>query len=400
MIAGIVVVVLGGGAWWALANRDSETPDILTVKSEPFVQVISATGRLVPGNMVEIQSLVSGQLMSLPFEEGDMVNQGDLMASLDDGDVRQRIQESQAQVNLSQARTRLISELSAPSTQEELNRLILEKEQLSRTLERQDILYQQGALPLEELEETQNQDALLDSRIKGMKITLASQRGGGAEAAEAAAAVAAARSSLTGLEGDLDNYTLQAPFSGRVLERLSEPGEWVQPGQVLLVIASDDGYYAEVELDERSMGLVQLGQPARIWPEAYPSQEVAARVNAIAPRVDATTGTVRVRLALEEEADYFIQDLTIQAEIEVRTMDSAILVPVSALWQEDPDQVLLAVDGQVQDRVLSKVESISLNQMLVLEGLDPGDIIVMPQSGLEPGDSVTLPTASEGGGGQ
>jgi len=400
LIAGIVVVVLGGGAWWALANRDSETPDILTVKSEPFVQVISATGRLVPGNMVEIQSLVSGQLMSLPFEEGDMVNQGDLMASLDDGDVRQRIQESQAQVNLSQARTRLISELSAPSTQEELNRLILEKEQLSRTLERQDILYQQGALPLEELEETQNQDALLDSRIKGMKITLASQRGGGAEAAEAAAAVAAARSSLTGLEGDLDNYTLQAPFSGRVLERLSEPGEWVQPGQVLLVIASDDGYYAEVELDERSMGLVQLGQPARIWPEAYPSQEVAARVNAIAPRVDATTGTVRVRLALEEEADYFIQDLTIQAEIEVRTMDSAILVPVSALWQEDPDQVLLAVDGQVQDRVLSKVESISLNQMLVLEGLDPGDIIVMPQSGLEPGDSVTLPTASEGGGGQ
>ena len=165
-------------------------------------------------------------------------------------------------------------------------------------------------------------------------------------------------------------------------------------------MASAEGFYAEVELDERSMGLIQLGQPARIWPEAYPSQEVAARVEAIAPRVDATTGTVRVRLALEEEADYFIQDLTIQAEIEVRTMESAILVPVSALWQENPDQVLLAVDGQVQDRILSKVEFLSLNQMLVLEGLDPGDIIVMPQAGLEPGDSVTLPTASEGGGGQ
>lgn len=400
MIAGIVVVVVGGGAWWALANRGPETPDTLTVEVEPFVQVISATGRLVPGNKVEIQSLVSGQLMSLPFEEGDMVNQGDLVATLDDGDVRQLIQENQAQVNLAQARTRLISELSVPSTQEELNRLTLEKEQLSRTLERQEMLYQQGALPLDELEETQNQDALLDSRIKGMKIALASQRRGGAEAAEAAAAVAAARSSLTGLEGELDNYALQAPFSGRVLERLAEPGEWVQPGQVLLVIASEEGYYAEVELDERSMGLVKLGQPALIWPEAYPSQEVAARVNAIAPRVDATTGTVRVRMTLEEEADYFIQDLTIQAEIEVRAMDSAILVPVSALWQENPDRVLLAVNGQVQDRVLSKVESISLNQMLVLEGLDPGDIIIMPQSALEPGDPVALPTASEGGGGQ
>lgn len=400
LLAGIVVVLLGGGAWWALANRDPETPDTLTVEAEPFVQVISATGRLVPGNKVEIQSQASGQLMSLLFEEGDMVNQGDLVASLDDGDVRQRIQESRAQVNLAQARTRLISELSVPSTREELNRLNLEKEQLTRTLQRQELLYQQGALPLEDLEETQNQVALMDSRIKGMEISLASQRGGGAEAAEAAAAVAAARSSLTGLEGDLDKYALQAPFTGKVLERFAEPGEWVQPGQVLLVMASEEGYYAEVELDERSMGLIQLNQPARIWPEAYPSQEVTARVSAIAPRVDATTGTVRVRLALEDEADYFIQDLTIQAEIEVRAMDNALLVPVSALWQEDPAQVLLAVDGQVQERVLSKVEFISLNQVLVLEGLEPGDVIVMPQQGYEPGDPVTLPTAVEGGGGQ
>lgn len=400
LMAGTVLVLLVGGAWWAMAGRGPEAPETFAVENQPFVQVISATGRLVPGNKVEIQSLVSGQLMSLPFEEGDQVNQGAVVATLDDGDVRQRILENQAQVNLAQARTRLLSELSVPSTREELNRLTLEREQLSRTLERQEMLHQQGALPLEALEETQNQAALMGSRIRGMEIALASRQGGGAEAAEAAAAVSAARSSLTGLERELNKYSLQAPFAGKVLERLAEPGEWVQPGQVLLVMASQEGFYAEVELDERSMGLIQLGQVARIWPEAYPSQEVSARVEAIAPRVDATTGTVRVRLALEEEADYFIQDLTIQAEIEVRAMDSAILVPVSALWQENPEQVLLAVDGQVQERVLSMVEFISLNQVLVLEGLDPGDIILMPQSGLKPGDTMALPTPGEGGGGQ
>lgn len=400
MIGGIVVLVVGSGALWAVAGREPEAPEIYTVEAEPFVQVITATGRLVPGNRVEVQSLVSGQIISLPYDEGNLVNQGDVVASFDDGDVRQRIVESQAQVNLAQARTRLISELAVPSTQEELARLTLERDQLARSLERTELLYQQGALPLETLEETQNQAALMDSRIRAMEIALASQRGGGAEAAEAAAAVAAARSSLSGLERELHKYTLEAPFTGKVLERFAEPGEWVQPGQVLLVMAAKEGYYAEVELDERSMGLIQLGQPARIWPEAYPSQEVSAMVDAIAPRVDATTGTVRVRLALAEEADYFIQDLTIQAEIEVRTMESALLLPVSALWQENPNRVLLALDGQVQDRVLSKVEFISLNQMLVLEGLNDGDVIVMPQSGLQPGDAVTLPGAWEGGGGQ
>ena len=400
IVGGILVLLVGGGVWWAVAGREPEAPEIFTVEAEPFAQVITATGRLVPGNRVEIQSLVSGQIMSLPYDEGDLVNQGDVVASFDDGDVRQRIVENQAQVNLAQARTRLISELAVPSTQEELTRLTLERDQLARSLERQEALYQQGALPLETLEEAQNQAALMDSRIRGIEIALASQRGGGAEAAEASAAVAAARSSLSGLERELNKYALQAPFTGKVLERFAEPGEWVQPGQVLLVMATEEGYYAEVELDERSMGLIQLGQPARIWPEAYPSQEVSATVDAIAPRVDATTGTVRVRLALSEEADYFIQDLTIQAEIEVRTMESALLLPVSALWQENPNRVLLALDGQVQDRVLSKVEFISLNQMLVLEGLDDGDVIVMPQSGLQPGDAVTLPGASEGGGGQ
>lgn len=400
MIGGIVVLLVGGGTWWFLAGREPEAPEIFSVEAGSFVQVITATGRLVPGNRVEIQSLVSGQLMSLLYDEGDGVAQGDVVATLDDGDVRQRIQENQAQVNLAQARSRLISELTVPSTQEELTRLTLERDQLARSLERTELLYQQGALPLEALEEVQNQAALMDSRIRGMEIALASQRGGGAEAAEAAAAVAAARSSLSGLERELNKYTLQAPFTGTVLERFAEPGEWVQPGQVLLVMAGEEGYYAEVELDERSMGLIQLGQSARIWPEAYPSQEVSATVEAIAPRVNSTTGTVQVRLALEEEADFFIQDLTIQAEIEVRALDSALLLPVSALWQESPYRVLLALDGQVEERVLSKVEFVSLNQMLVLEGLEDGDLVVMPQSGLQPGDVVTLPAASEGGGGQ
>ncbi|MDW7672166.1 MAG: HlyD family efflux transporter periplasmic adaptor subunit, partial [Bacillota bacterium] len=257
IIAGLVVLVAAAGAVWAFSSREAAPPERLTLTETPFVQVVSATGRLVPARTVQVQSLVTGRLLTLPYEEGDQVNTGSVLATLDDGDARQRLAESRSGLTLAQARARSLSELMVPVTQEELRQLALNREQLELTLQRQEVLYAQGAIPLEPLEETRSQLALLDSRIRSAEVSLASRRSGGAEAAEVAATVNQARSSLETLERELEKYTLTAPFDGIVLERLAEPGELMQPGTVLLVLAADDGFYAEVDLDERSMGLIQ-----------------------------------------------------------------------------------------------------------------------------------------------
>ena len=200
------------------------------------------------------------------------------------------------------------------------------------------------------------------------------------------------------MERELSKYTLTAPFDGVVMERLAEPGEWVQPGSTLLVLAADEGFYAEVELDERVMGLVTLGQPARLWPEAFPSQEVAARVTGIAPRVDTATGTVRIQLTLEEQADYLIQDLTVQAEIQVRELTDALLLPAAFRWENNPFRVLVLEDGTVRERVITG-EAVGVNQWLILSGLAAGDQVIDPSSGLQPGDALTLPESAGGEGG-
>ena len=394
-----LTVLAAGGIFWVLWGRDTAPPDYHTLESEPFVQVVSATGRLVPSRTVQIQSQVSARLDVLAAAEGDFVIRGRLLATLDDSDVRQRISENQANVATAQARSRSIAELAAPLTREELQLLTLNRDQLVRTLERQEALYDQGALPLDVLEETRSQVEQQDSRIRSAEISLASRQSGGSEAAEASAAVNQARSSLFSLEEELSKYTFTAPFDGIILEQLVEPGEWVQPGTTLFVLAGRDGFYAEVELDERTIGLIQVGQRASLWPEAYPSREVAAQVVSISPRVNADTGTVLVRLSLAEQADFLIQDLTVQAEIEVRTLESALLLPASYLWQQNPAMVLVAVDEKVLSRQLT-VESVSLDQYLVLEGLTSGDRVIDPQSGLAPGDPVSLPARSEGGGDQ
>ncbi|MEN1760177.1 efflux RND transporter periplasmic adaptor subunit [Anoxynatronum sibiricum] len=394
----VLVMLIGLSLFFLLPDRTPAPPELLGMEATPFVQVLSATGRMVPARQVQLQAQVAGRLMSLEGAEGDEVSDGQVLAVLDDGDARQRVAESRANLALAQSRTRSLSELAAPVTREELEQLSLNREQLVRTLERQEALYSQGALPLEPLEETRNSLEILDSRIRSTEISLAAQEAGGAEAAEAAATVAQARSSLETLERELAKYNLQAPFNGVVLERLVEPGEWVQPGSPLLILAADEGYYAEVELDERVMGLVAVGQPARLWPEAYPSREVTARVASIAPRVDAATGTVRIQLALEDQADYLIQDLTIQAEIQVRELSEALLLPVAFRWEENPLRVLVLEDGMVKERPIT-AEAVSAHQWLILDGLSVGDQIIDPSYGLKPGDSLALPEADapEGG---
>lgn len=397
-LAVIAALLLAVFAFVGLPQRDPTAPEIFTLEATPFVQVVTATGRMVPARQVQLQAQVAGRLTALEGSEGDAISAGQVVAVVDDTDARQRVSEGRANVTLAQSRVRTLAELSVPVTQEELLRLQLELEQLERTLTRQETLYSQGVLPLEPLEETRNALAVLQSRIRSAEISLAARESGGAEAAETAAAVAQARSSLETLERELSKYTLTAPFDGVVMERLAEPGEWVQPGSTLLVLAADEGFYAEVELDERVMGLVTLGQPARLWPEAFPSQEVAARVTGIAPRVDTATGTVRIQLTLEEQADYLIQDLTVQAEIQVRELTDALLLPAAFRWENNPFRVLVLEDGTVRERVITG-EAVGVNQWLILSGLAAGDQVIDPSSGLQPGDALTLPESAGGEGG-
>ena len=398
LAAGLVLLV-GIGFFVMMARRDPAPPETLTVQEESFVQVISATGRLVPARTVQLQSQISGRLLEVPYDEGDPVTTGNVLVTLDDREARQRLAESQASLTLARSRARSLAEVALPATEEELIQLKLNQEQLERTLTRQESLYESGALPLESLEETLDALDRIRSQVRSAELTLTARQAGGAEAAETAASVAQARSRVETLELELNHYQLAAPFNGRVLERLVEPGEVVQPGTVLLVLAGDEGFFAEVDLDERSMGLIQPGQTARVWPEAFPSREVKATVESLAPRVNPDTGTVGVRLALEESADFLIRDLTIQVEINVRSLDQALLIPVEYLWQTDPATVLRVAGGVVEAVTLPRVENVSLNQLLVLEGLETGNVLLNPEEGFRPGDSITLPPPTEGGDG-
>ncbi len=370
----------------------------MEIQPESFRQVVTATGQMT-GSHVQLQSEVTARVTQIPVSEGDFVQAGQLLVQLDDSDLQLQLRQREAELAVARAQHRRVSESRLPEAQDELASLLLEKENLERELQleketlerrlnRQRALYEQGALALEPLEETENEMALLEEsmaeldlmalRIASAERAVRLNSPGGSEASESAALLAQSQVQVETLQEELERFQLVSPVSGRVLERPIELGELAQSGNVLLTISREGSLVAQVEIDERNIGLLEVGQEATVWPEAYPSREVAATVDKISPRVNTDTGTVMVQLKLESEEDFLIQDLTIQAEIQVRELENALLLPASYLKSREPFTVLVEVDNSTEERTLPRTEIVGLEKILVLEGLKVGDVVVQP----------------------
>src|SRR5690606_20697056 len=139
---------------------------------------------------------------------------------------------------------------------------------------------------------------LAASRLRSAEQALAALQPGGSEHQAALAAVAQAVAAHAEARARLGYALIRAPTAGTILRRSVDPGDVAQPGAALLVLASAGETRIEVQLDERNLGLVEVGQPALASADAFPQERFDAVVRFIAPAVDPQRGTVKLELAV------------------------------------------------------------------------------------------------------
>lgn len=384
--AGLVgIVLLGALALFFTGNR--EVVDAYAMEEEPYRQTVRATGRVASSRVLDVRTEVTGMLETLDVEEGDLVSEGALLAVVDDGDLQIRLSQARAQLRSAQARLQSLGETQAPISRESLEQLSLRRESQLREVQRQESLYEEGAVPLTSLERARQELDILESQLAAARTTLQAQSSGGSQTREAAAGVEQARSQVLALENELNKHRIYAPVSGRITRTFLGAGEWTQTGAGLLTLVSEDAFFVEVDLDERLIGLIKPGQPADVWPDAFPSQTVAGVVDRIGREVDTATGTVTVRIAISEGSVDLIRDLTVQVEIEVRRLSDALLIPARFLAAQSPQRVLVLENGQVRERTVTG-EVVDVSRILVLDGLSAGERLLDPQAGLTPGQDL------------
>jgi HlyD family secretion protein len=117
-----------------------------------------------------------------------------------------------------------------------------------------------------------------------------------------------------------------------VLERSVEPGDVVQPSRILLVLAAgEDSMQITFEADERNIGMIHLGQKARVSADAYPQQVFEANVNYVAPSIDPARGSVEIRLNLAAAPAFLKPDMTASIDLMVAAKAGVLTLPSDAV---------------------------------------------------------------------
>lgn len=139
--------------------------------------------------------------------------------------------------------------------------------------------------------------------------------------------------------------TIRAATGGNVLSRSAVTGAYVQPGAILFEIADLSTVWAWIEVPERDLGRIAIGQPASLEVTAFPGERFSGKVGFLAPTVDATTRTLRARIELPNPDGRLRPGMSGQASIELPEID-AVTIPDLALIDTGEAQYVFVATGE------------------------------------------------------
>ena len=274
--------------------------DVYTLRTLMLEQNLPVSGSLRAVNSAVVKARVAGELMDLRLREGDSVQQGQVVARVDPTEYAARQRQAQRQVDAAMA------QVEVAQKQYDNNQALVEQGFISKTA--------------------------LDTSLSNLN---------GAKASHLAAVAG-----LDVARKAMDDSVLKAPLTGKVSQRLAQPGERVAPDTRIMEIVDLSQLEVEAAIPPQDAVLVQLGQTARLNLEGSP-QAVTARVQRINPSTQAGSRSVLVYLGLQAHPS-LRQGLFVQGQL-ATTQVQALAAPVTSVRTDKPQPYVQWIDkGQVK----------------------------------------------------
>jgi RND family efflux transporter MFP subunit len=381
VLAGVVLLALGGGAIWLVLAR-AAPPTVRTAAARAAAQspdggsVLDASGYVTARRQATVSAKITGKVTEVLIEEGMRVEEGAVLARLDDTEAKAQLALARAQ--LAAARSQ-VADVRA------------QLEQAERDHERQQELFRRQLIAAQALDAALAQrDALRARQTVALEQIRVAQEG-----------VAVA-------EVQLDNTVVRAPFSGVVVAKSAQPGEMISPISAgggftrtgIGTIVDMESLEIQVDVNEAFINRVKPGQPVEATLNAYPDSKIPAEVIAIIPTADRSKATVKVRIALKRKDARIVPDMGVRVAFLERAptapdgggaAKTGVLVPADAV-RPDGAQALVFVyaNGKVERRRVTLGESLGAERQ-VLSGIRPGERVVLsPPPSLQDGAAVKL----------
>lgn len=360
----LTVGIIGSTATVYLTSRHPVAPtDInhltVAVKQENLTLEIQASGRVRPIESVNISPKTSGRLTELLVEKGDRVKEGQVIARMEDTEIRTQLIEAQANLSRQEAR---LAQLLAGSRLEDIAQAQAQleaaqaKERLAvARLERNRQLLADGAIAEDKLDEATADAESAAANSQEAINQLAKLKNGSRpqEIAQARAEVAVAKAQVLRVQSQMQDSVVVAPFSGLITQRYASIGAFVTPttsasssasATSTSIVALATGLEILAELSEVDISKIKVGQMVQIRTDAYPQKVFQGRVRLIAPEAVRTNNVTsfQVQIAIETGQEKLLSGMNVRLTLLGSSIPQALVVPnVAVLTQNGKTGVLV-----------------------------------------------------------
>src|SRR5512134_234857 len=342
-----------------------------------LVQTVVASGRIITPQRASVGAVITGRVARIPVEEGQSVKRGDVLIVLDDEDERASVAQASGAVAQAEARLRQLREVSLPAAEQALIQAQANLTQARQQHDRAKELKAKGFVSQAALDDAQRNLDVAESQLRAAKLQVATNRPSGSDFALAQTALAQARATLGVAQAKLDQTVILAPVDGTLISRNVEPGNVVQSGKELMALAPEGETQVVVQIDEKNLAQLRIGQHALASADAFPRERFEAVLVYINPGIDALRGSVEVKLRVPKPPAYLRQDMTVSVDIEVARSSGTVVVPAETVRDAGSAQPwVLAVDGGRAVRRAVKLGLKGDGRIEVLDGVAPGDRLI------------------------
>ena len=387
-LGALVVIAL---ALYLLRNVLLGTPTTVhAATSAELVQSVVASGRVISPQRVTVALQGSGRVLRVAVAEGQAVESGQLLIELDNRDGRASLAQASAAVAQAQAKLRQRGELSQPQAVQALAQAQATALQARKTLDRNRDLVGQGFISQAAADDSQRALDVAASQVSSAQALVKSNAAGGSDALLLEAALREALAGQQLARAKLDQGLVYAPSSGVLISRSVEVGDVVQPGKALMVLAASGQPQILIQIDEKNLSKIALGQKAFGSADAFASQRFDAVVGYINPGIDAARGSVEVKLNVANPPAYLRQDMTVSVDIETARRTATVIVPTSALEDAATDKPwVLVVRGKHAVKQFVTLGLLGDTRVEVLQGVTAGEgVIPKSKVGIKAGQRV------------
>jgi membrane fusion protein, multidrug efflux system len=293
--------------------------DVMTITAEPkFAETFELPAVVEPNRVVTISAEVSGSIESIPVVKGNPIHKGELLIELNSDLIKPQVAVSEAQLN------------------------------------RDKIQYER------------------------MKNLVANEATSKSDLDDATTRLAVSQATLENITAQFKRSRIFSPVSGTLNRLLVDEGEYVQPGMQVAEIVETDPAKIVVDIPEKDVSYIKETTDANIsFDYQGKPQNITGTITFLSKLADQQTRSVPMEITVENHKGYLHSGQIVKVLLTRRTIENAILIPLSAVIPLEKGYAVFIVDSAIAQRKEVELGIIKSDRVQISNGLKPGDLLIV-----------------------